>query len=73
MITTTIRGLALKNSCTLVWTIAKSGLVDQMLDKGTNHTILYALHRCKICTSIATTCEIRINRWSYLTSVLKGF
>ena len=66
MITTTLRGLAVKESGTghkqLCVTTAKSGLVDQMLDKGTNHTILYALHRCKICTSIATTCEIRINR-----------
>ena len=46
MITTTIRGLALtergtgqKQSCV---TTAKSGLVDQMLDNGTNHTILNA-------------------------------
>ena len=46
MITTTIRGLALKDSGTghKQWyvTTAKSGLVDQMLDNGTNHTILNA-------------------------------
>ena len=46
MITTTLRGLAVKESGTghkeLCVTTAKSGLVDQMLDNGTNHTILNA-------------------------------